>query len=385
MKKVLFIHDGPRWKDKTGIQYGTATDADMYERYRYLGNKVEFVMRVFEITDHSMLLNLNNIGLFINPVLPFNRPGLLKNYFKSKKLIKKYVDKADILVIRLPSTIGSVALRYARKIGKPYLVEVVACPWDSLKNHSLLGVLYAPYSRFKLKKLVAESQFVIYVTDAFLQRRYPTKYQSAGISDVVLKNFPIQNCRIDYYSQFDSRQRITITTLGVVNLSYKGQQYVLMSMAVLVKEGFDIHYNIVGGGDNTRLLKLAEELRLTSRTNFTGKLPHDKVFGILEHTDLYIQPSETEGLPRALIEAMSRGCVCIGSDAGGIPELLDKSAIFKSKNVSDLAKKIKFVLNKETLSFQSQRNFEFVKKFGLEKLNAKRQSFYDKFLKSING
>jgi glycosyltransferase involved in cell wall biosynthesis len=38
--------------------------------------------------------------------------------------------------------------------------------------------------------------------------------------------------------------------------------------------------------------------------------------------DVYLQPSLWDGMPNALLEAMSAGCLAIGSDAGGIPEII---------------------------------------------------------------
>jgi glycosyltransferase involved in cell wall biosynthesis len=384
MKKVLFIHDGPRWHDEHNNQFGTTADVDMYERYKYLGDKVEFVMRVVPIKNQLSLINVNDIGLHINPIVPFNRPRLLKNFFQSKKEIIKLVDSADILVVRLPSTIGSVAVLYAKKINKPYIIEVVACPWDALSNHSFLGKLYAPFSKNKLKRLVADAPYVVYVTKYFLQNRYPNNGQSTNISNVVLRNFPSQNQKEAYYSNLDIKKKIILTTLGVVNLEYKGQKYVLMAMAALIKEGYDVYYNIIGGGENIKLVDLTRELGLVDVVRFAGKLDHKEVFDALERTDLYIQPSETEGLPRALVEAMSRGCACIGSDAGGIPELLDENAIFKSKDVTDLKAKIKNILTVDNLIANSKKNYEHAKEFSYQKLETKRRAFYDKFLKTID-
>lgn len=42
--------------------------------------------------------------------------------------------------------------------------------------------------------------------------------------------------------------------------------------------------------------------------------------------DVYLQPSLWEGMPNALMEAMACGCGCIGSDAGGIPEVIEHGA-----------------------------------------------------------
>ena len=55
---------------------------------------------------------------------------------------------------------------------------------------------------------------------------------------------------------------------------------------------------------------------------------------------VYIQPSRIEGLPRALIEAMSRGCACVGSSVGGIPELLNNQYIHEVNDYNSLAVKI---------------------------------------------
>ena len=91
--------------------------------------------------------------------------------------------------------------------------------------------------------------------------------------------------------------------------------------------------------------------------------------------DLYIQPSLQEGLPRAMIEAMSVGMPIIGSNAGGIPELIDKNCIFKKKNVNEIMSIIKKIDN-EFLVAQSQKNYLNSKKFDKNSLNNKRNAFY---------
>jgi glycosyltransferase involved in cell wall biosynthesis len=55
----------------------------------------------------------------------------------------------------------------------------------------------------------------------------------------------------------------------------------------------------------------------------TGQLATpEEVNGHLHLLDVYLQPSLWDGMPNALLEAMAAGCLAIGSDAGGIPEII---------------------------------------------------------------
>ena len=85
---------------------------------------------------------------------------------------------------------------------------------------------------------------------------------------------------------------------------------------------------------------------------FDGTLPGGQpVYDWLDDLDLYLIPSLQEGLPRALVEAMSRGCPAIGAKTGGIPELLGKDCIYGRKNYKKLAKKIKMILYNKSKTF----------------------------------
>jgi glycosyltransferase involved in cell wall biosynthesis len=59
---------------------------------------------------------------------------------------------------------------------------------------------------------------------------------------------------------------------------------------------------------------------------------------------MLVLPLRQEGSPRALLEAMARGLPCVGSNIGGIPELLPDKYILKSEDYVALAMKIKRVV-----------------------------------------
>ena len=381
-RRVLFIHDGPRKKDLKGNIWGYSSDLELKERYSYLGGKVDFLMRIFSMEKslENEMLVLQYYKIDVIGVPPFNRPRFLLNYYKASNIIKDTIKKYDILIIRLPSTIGSLSLKYAKKYKIPYLVEVVACPWDALWNYSVLGKLYAPFSFLKLRRNVKYAPFVIYVTNGFLQSRYPNYRQNIGISDVVIKG--CSNAKLEYYAKMDTKNTYHIATLAAIDVPYKGQEFVIKAMSYLKGKGYNLVYHIAGGGRQDRLRKITNKLRLEANVVFEGLLKRDKVLCLLDSIDIYIQPSKLEGLPRALVEAMSRGCVCVGTDVGGIPELLTSEFVFKAGDVNEIISKIEQIIHSKDKATVARDNINKASIFQKDILDAKRNSFYDSFILS---
>jgi glycosyltransferase involved in cell wall biosynthesis len=74
----------------------------------------------------------------------------------------------------------------------------------------------------------------------------------------------------------------------------------------------------------TMQLYAAEHPDDAARVIVTGHLERvEDVVAHLQLCDVYLQPSLFEGMPNALLEAMACGRLCIASDAGGIPEIID--------------------------------------------------------------
>jgi glycosyltransferase involved in cell wall biosynthesis len=84
-------------------------------------------------------------------------------------------------------------------------------------------------------------------------------------------------------------------------------------------------------------------------------------------------------MPRALIEAMSRGCPCIGSNAGGIPELLPPRYIFPKGDADRLAELL-LSARENGLLDQGPRNQAFTEQFSPDVIQEKRRAFYHEFL-----
>ena len=84
----------------------------------------------------------------------------------------------------------------------------------------------------------------------------------------------------------------------------------------------DARFLVVGGGDlHNALVELARELGITDKVTFTGLI--DDVDSVYQTLDVLVQPSDTEGTPRTVVEAMAHGVPVVATDVGDVAELLD--------------------------------------------------------------
>lgn len=131
---------------------------------------------------------------------------------------------------------------------------------------------------------------------------------------------------------------------------YLGRLVPEKGIKYLIEAFKQVHTNkrlvIAGGASDTdeyakELVELAQE---DKRIIFTGFVQGRKLEELYSNAYLYVLPSDLEGMPLSLLEAMSYGNCCIVSD---IPECLDvvrnNGIVFKKGNVLELAEKLQDV------------------------------------------
>jgi len=78
-------------------------------------------------------------------------------------------------------------------------------------------------------------------------------------------------------------------------------------------------------------------------------LPHIELMELYSQVQVYAQPSISEGMPNAVMEAMLAGCIPVGSDVAGIPMLIgDCGFIVKRRNADELMQAINLALEATT-------------------------------------
>jgi len=101
----------------------------------------------------------------------------------------------------------------------------------------------------------------------------------------------------------------------------KGVDILLKACNSILQKGKKIKLVVIGDGPlRSEILNMAQSLGISETVEFTGWI--DNVETYLRQADLFVLPSRTEGMPNALLEAMSYGIPCIATKVGGNSELL---------------------------------------------------------------
>lgn len=385
---VVFFHDS-RFKYDNDSYYATGgLNSKVLAEYLNYFDDVTICARKNKILKNEDLTKFSKIEL---EKCSFSCVTSLKNaYFKERKQIKRNVENHDFAIIRMPSFIGIIAFFYVKLLHKPHLIEMVACPYDSLNNYGkLFYKILAPLVMLINKLIVSKADNVIYVSNEFLQKRYPNKKNNIGCSDVRIEkceNTTLAN-RIDKIENYNENTIYKFGLIGSLNVNFKGHETAIKSLAKL-KDSLKFELHFLGYGTEERKeywKQFAKECGIEERVFFDGTLPGGKaVFDWMDNLDIYLIPSLQEGLPRALVEAMSRSLVCIGVKTGGIPELLDKSVVFERNDDAAIAEYLgKLIKNKKELIKQAELNFNKAKEFETEKLLQKKKKFYETILSKI--
>lgn len=157
----------------------------------------------------------------------------------------------------------------------------------------------------------------------------------------------------------------------------------IQAMAIL-KEQFPNRLRLVIAGDGPvreSLSELCESLGVTDRVNFLGV--RSDVVSLLKTADLFAFPSESEGLPNAVIEASLAGVPIVGSNIGPVSEVVkhrESALLCDTRSPSELAELIaELIVNPEMakeLADNAKKNAEsrFKLEFALVKMT---NAYYD--------
>ena len=179
-----------------------------------------------------------------------------------------------------------------------------------------------PFSQWKyrssaIKKYIAVSR---HVAETLI--RYGVKSERLSvIPDAIELNFTKAGRSREFRDQLGIRaDEIVIGNVGSYS-PFKGYEYLVRAAQVVLKKHPNCRFLFCGGGTQ-RLSKLAQELGIAEKIillSFRDNIPE-----VLASLDMFVLSSLEEGLSLAGIEAMASGLPLVGTQAGGIPDIISE-------------------------------------------------------------
>lgn len=391
--KALFVHDHIFYKKDNEFFSPGGLPAFAWNRYLKNVDQLTVVSRgSFDSQKSGLVLSSTQC---VNFDLLYNVRGGL-DYYKYRKSIeaklREHIEKVDFVVIRVPSTIGYFAYKICKQMNVPFVSEVVGCAWDSTWNYgSFLIKMQAPIGFLQMKSIIKDSIAATYVTKFFLQKRYPTRAKIityASNVQIPLVADEILDKRLSDLKKNESQHIFNIGIIGNLSVKYKGYDVALQSLSNLKRLYPQIKFvfHLVGGGDASYVNSLIKKFNMRDYCRIVGRLKAGKeVFEFLDSLDLYLHPSRQEGLPRAVIEAMSRGCPVLASSIAGIPELLAPEFLHKPGDSKKLSDDIIAVLSDVNLREKMAiTNFKTAKEYNKEILEERREAFFNAVVSTLS-
>ena len=215
-----------------------------------------------------------------------------------------------------------------------------------------------------------------------LADQYAKVYRISRRSVVVMPNW-IDVRETENRKQKTEKARVR-RELGI----HEGEKMVLFAHRLSERKGAQYLPNIIAATPQAKFIVagagplrggLEKEIRnrgLGSRVQFLGSVPHQALLARMAESDIFIMPSDEEGFPHVLLEAMALGVPFVATRVGGVAEMVPPEAlqyVVPSKNPHAFSS----ALNQLLLLPSSEReqlvraNRMWVERFDIEKVTAR--------------
>ena len=289
--------------------------------------------------EHIEKMNEYN-GVKIIPVWTVKSKGLAA--MTSSLSAARKAARGNYDVVHIHAEGPAAMCRLPKRKGKRVIVTIHGLDWQRAK----WGGFATKYIKWGEKQAVNWADEIIVLSrgvQEYFQREYGRKtvFIPNGVSrpepktpDEIMKHWGLEK---DSYVLF----------LGRI-VPEKGLKYLVEAWKAITT---DKKLVIAGGSSDTEpfLNELKQLSEGDDRIIFTGFQQGRVLEELYSNAYMYVLPSDLEGMPLSLLEAMSYGNCCVVSDIAECTEVVeDKAVVFKKSNVQDLRRVLQELLDDES-------------------------------------
>ncbi len=248
-----------------------------------------------------------------NPLRIFQAPFFMLAFFYRAM---KIADKTDLFYsFWFPCACVGVAVKFFKGI------PVVA----RLSGSDLLFI-QSPFTSFFVRSILKRTQIIVCQDQKFysalVQLGVPEKKIINIANGLDMQLFhPIPKDEARKHLNLETKEKY-ILAVGRLSKS-KGHSCLIQAFNKLLESNQDLRLIIVGDGEERENLKnLAVQLNIADKITFTGFQKNNLIPLWLNSADIFILPSQLEGTPNILLEAMACGLPVIATKVGGVEEII---------------------------------------------------------------
>ena len=269
----------------------------------------------------------------------------------SARKLAKIIDKEGVEIIHLHWTkdIPFVVLAKFLSKSKPKIIQTRNMTMTRFKNDVYHRLMYKNIDLMLPVTYQVKEQLETYIPED-IRPKIEVLYMGSD-KPQMLNESEIQNLKMELWFKKDS---FNVGMVGRINEA-KGQHLLIKAVDILVKKGVDVNAYFVGHAmEESYLDMLKHDIKsknLEKNIHFLGfmKNPHH----FYQLCDVVVLASKRETFGLVLIEAMQVGTTVIGSNSGGVVEIIDNEKtglLFEAQNYESLAKSIEKLINNPALN-----------------------------------
>lgn len=272
----------------------------------------------------------------------------LNAYLSLRKLCENRA--IDIMHVHM-SHAGSFTRKYyiyklCKKCGIPIILHLHSSSFVEFYNESTAS------KKKKIQQLLSGCDCVVALGEEWEQR---IKIISPDANVCILNN----TIAIPSYCVSEEEHPVKILYLGVL-VKRKGVIDLLKAIKTIKDEGFldthDAAFNIGGTGEcEDELKRYSKDNGLDKYINFLGWVSGKDKSEQLETNHVLVLPSYGEGLPIAILEAISYGMPVVATDVGSVAEAVrdnENGFLYEAGNIDALSRSLKTIIENDQLRIE---------------------------------
>lgn len=381
---IVVITDHHFEQTDDGCWVNLGLDYDYFQQYLGQFREVRVLARVARVASHDpSWRRADGPGVRFVSVGHYRGLGsMLRALPRTWRAVRTALREGDYYAIRGGGGVCTLSWLWLRWHRRPYALQCVGSPRE--------GILLTTKFRFAWFK-----QILSHIGTWIGRRQAAGAACTAYVSRALAKQLPPGPGKPHFFFS-DVALNAEIVTAARSPASFHADPLKIVSIGRLSPEkGYDILLDalrdldqrgrqnwtadIIGpGADLPHLREKAERFGIANRVTFAGPVQWGpELFARLDRAELYVLPSLTEGMPRALLEAMARGLPVVATRVGGVPDLVDDRVLVPPGDADAMATAIgEFVAAPAKLAALSGQCFAWAMQYHPDRMLAQKHAYW---------